>query len=202
MSAKVTPLLRSTPGRTRPSVRRLRQLLIVVAMVLIGTSAAATPASAHGTDESKEGYVLVQQALGHLAHDGGHVGMDAAMEKVNDALAAKDHDGVDVAEVQQAKQALDAEQVDVARTLLQDSIKAALAELPTATGEQTGTTLVLTPMSGHDGLAGRDWFFLGASTALLLIGFALAGRYRPADTVGDLRRLLVGPTARHQRPRP
>ena len=171
-------------------------------MVLLWVSAAAMPASAHGTDESKEGYVLIQQALGHLAHDGGHVGMNAAMEKVNDALAAKDHDGVDVAEVRQAKQALDAEQIDQARTLLQASIKAALAELPPATGEQTGTKLVLTPMPGHDGLAGRDWVFLGASAALLLIGFGLAGWYRPADTIGDLRRLLVGPTARHQRPRP
>lgn len=107
-----------------------------------------------------------------------------------------------MAEVQQAKQALAAEHVDRARTLLQDSIKAALAELPPATGEQTGTKLVLTPMSGHDGLAGRDWFFLGGSAALLLIGLGLAGHYRPADTIGDLRGLLVAPSARHQAPRP
>ena len=113
-----------------------------------------------------------------------------------------DHDGVDVAEVEQAKQALAAEQVDQARTLLQASIKQALADVPAATGEMTGTKLVLEPMSGHDGLAGRDWFFLGASAALLLIGFGLAAWYRPADTIGDLRGLLVGPTARHQAPRP
>jgi hypothetical protein len=171
-------------------------------MVVLGVSAAAVPASAHGADASKEGYVLVQQALGHLAHDGGHVGMDAAMEKINDALAATDHDGVDVAEVQQAKQVLQAEQVDRARSLLQDSIKAALAELPSATGEMTGTKLVLAPMPGHDGLAERDLFFLAASATLLLIGFGLAGWYRPADTIGDLRRLLVGPTARHARQGP
>ena len=103
MAAMVTLLVRPAPGRTRPAVGRLGHLLVVVAMVLLGVSAAAMPASAHGTDESKEGYVLIQQALGHLAHDGGHVGMDAAMEKVDDALAAMDHDGVDVAEVEQAK---------------------------------------------------------------------------------------------------
>ncbi len=171
-------------------------------MVLLGVSTMAMPASAHGGDESKEGYVLVQQALGHLAHDGGHVGMDAAMEKVNDALAAMDHDGVDVAQVQKAKQALAAEQVDRARTLLQASIKQALTAVPAATGEQTGTKLVLEAMPGNNGLAGRDWVFLGASAALLLVGFGLAGWYRPADTIGDLRGLLVGPTARHQRPRP
>ncbi len=170
-------------------------------MVLFGSAAAAMPASAHGTDESEEGYVLVQQALGHLAHDGGHLGMDAALEKVDDALANMDHDGVDVAEVRRAKQALEAERVDQARTLLQDSIKQALAELPPATGEMTGTTLVISSMPGRDGLAGRDWFFLGASAALLLIGFGLAGRYRPADTIGELRRLMVGPTARHERRR-
>lgn len=144
---------------------------------------------------------MVQQALGHLAHDGGHAGMDSAMEKVNDALAAKDHDGVNVAEVQQAKQALGAEQVDRARTLLEASIKVAVAELAPATGEQTGTKLVLSAMPGRDGLAGRDWVLLGASVAFLLIGVGLAAWYRPADTVGDLRRLLVGPTARHQAPR-
>ena len=199
----MTSLAPPAPGRTRPAVRRLGQhLLVVVVMVLLGVSAAAMPASAHGTDESKEGYVLVQQALGHLAHDGGHVGMDAAMEKVNDALAALDHDGVDVVEVQRAKQALAAEHVDRARTLLQDSIKQALTAVPAATGEMTGTKLVLTPMPRADGLTGRDWVFLGGSAALLLIGFALAGWYRPADTIGDLRRLLIGPTARHQAPRP
>ena len=197
----VTPLTRPKPGRTFPGVRRLGHLLVVAAMVLLGVTAAAMPASAHGGDESKEGYILVQQALGHLAHDGGHTGMDSAMEKVNDALAALDHDGVNVAEVQRAKKALQVEQVDRARTLLQDSIKVALAEQPAATGEQTGTKLVLTPMPGHDGLAGRDWIFLGASVAFLLIGVGLAAWYRPADTVGDLRRLLVGPTARHQAPR-
>jgi hypothetical protein len=202
MSAKITPLERPAPGRTGPAVRQLVHLLVVVAMALLGVSAAATPASAHGGDASKQGYVLVQQALGHLAHDGGRIGMDLAIEKVNDALAAKDHDGVDVAEVLRAKQALEAKQVDGARSLLQDSIKAALAELPPATGEMTGTKLVLAPMPRHDGLAGRDWFFLGASAALLLIGFGLAGWYRPADTIGDLRRLLVGPTTRHERPLP
>ncbi len=195
----VTPPTRPAPGRRPPAVRRLRHLLVVVAIALLGVSTAAVPASAHGTDESKEGYVLVQQALGHLAHDGGHVGMDAAMEKIDDALAAEDHDGVDVAEVQRAKQALESEQIDQARTLLQNSITQALADLPAATGEMTGTKQVLTPLPGRDGLAGRDWVFLAASAALLLIGFGLAGWYRPADTIGDLRRLLVGPTARHER---
>ena len=105
--------------------------------------------------------------------------------------------GVEMAQWQ-AKQALEAERVDQARTLLQDSIKQALADVPAATGEVTGTKLVLLPMPGRDGLAGRDWFFLGASIALLLTGLGLASRYRPADTIGDLRLLLVGPTARHQ----
>lgn len=80
MAAMATPLLRPAPGRARPAVRRLAHLLVVVVILLLGVSAAAMPASAHGGDESKEGYLLVQQALGHLAHDGGHVGMDAAME--------------------------------------------------------------------------------------------------------------------------
>lgn len=173
--------------------------MLVVAMGLLAVLAGAMPASAHGGDESQEGLLLVQQALGHLAHDGGHLGADAALEKVDDALAASDQDGVDVATVQRAKAALTAGQVGPARTLLQDSIKAGLAELPAATGNGTGTKFVLPAMPGRDNLAGREWLFLGGSAALLVIGVGLAVRYRPADTIGDLRRLLIGPTARHLR---
>ncbi len=77
-------------------------------------------AQAHGDDESQEGYVLVQQALAHLAHNAGDEGINLAMEKVDDALMTEDQEGVNVAEVEQGMQALEAGQVDEARTLLQD----------------------------------------------------------------------------------
>jgi len=54
----------------RPVVSTLTAVLIAVAASL----AAASPAWAHGQGETEEGYLLVQQALGHLAHDTGQGG--------------------------------------------------------------------------------------------------------------------------------
>ena len=159
--------------------------LTVLAMVILAPSA-----SAHGGDETKEGYLLVQQALGHLAHETNHEGISLAMEKVDDALKTEDQEGVDVAVLRQAMQALEAGQVDKARTLLQRSIKEATSNLMPATGEETGTTVIRPALPGRDGLTGRDWSFLGASVLCLLFGAWLAHRFRPADTVGELRRRL------------
>lgn len=165
-------------------------LVSVGLLGLLGLLATAPAAYAHGGDESKEGYILVQQALGHLAHDTSMTGIDLAMEKVDDALAAEDQDGVAVAQVEQAKQALDAGQVGQARTLLQSSIKQALSELAPAMGEETGTTVVVPALPGRNALTGRDWGFLTASLIFLLAGLGLAFRFRPSDNIRELRRRL------------
>jgi len=68
-------------------------VLVVLAFAMI-----AAPAAAHGDGETEEGYRLVQQALGHLAHDASAAGIDLAMEKVDDALATRDQEGVSVPE--------------------------------------------------------------------------------------------------------
>jgi hypothetical protein len=170
---------------------------MVLVLALLGLMVGAPGALGHGGDESEEGYLLVQQALAHLAHDTTHVGMELAMEKVDDALAVEDQEGVAVDEVERAKQALEVNQVDRARSLLQRSIEGALSELPPAVGEQTGTTVVAPALEGRGDLTGRDWLFLALSTVVLLAGVALAYRFRPADTVADLRRRLLagGPNA-------
>lgn len=149
------------------------------------------PATAHGGDETQEGYLLVQQALAYLADDPSSDGMDLAMEKVDDTLAAEDQDGVDVAEVRQAKDALEAGDMAQAQPLLQHSIRQALAELPPATGEETGTTVVVAAQPGRGDLSAQDWAFLIASVLLLVAGVVLAYRFRPADNVGGLRRRLA-----------
>ncbi len=136
--------------------------------------------------------MLVQQALGYLAVDTSMTGIDLAMEKVDDTLAAKDQDGVAVAQVEQAKRALDTGQVGQARTLLQGSIKQALAELMPAMGEETGTTVVAPALPGRYALTGRDWGFLIVSLIFLLVGVGLAFRFRPSDNVRELR-LRLGP---------
>jgi len=181
---------RSALDRSRGSAA-LRRGGLITALVLLFAFALAAPASAHGGDETEEGYLLVQQAIGHLAHETNHEGIALAMEKVDDALATKDQEGVDVAVLEQARQALEAGQADRAWALLQSSITEAVNDLMPATGEETGTTVILPALPGRDGLTGRDWSFLGVSMLCLLLGVALAYRFRPADTVGELRRRLV-----------
>lgn len=164
--------------------------LLVAVIALVTLSVTAGPAAGHGGDESQEGYVLVRQAMAHLAHDTNRVGIDLAMEKVDDALAAQDQGGVAVADVEHAKRALAVGQVVQARALLQRSIQGALSEQPPATGEQTGTTVVVPMLPGRGAMTGLDWAFLVVSALLLLAGAGLAYRFRPADTVGELRRRL------------
>lgn len=170
----------------------LRRGGAVSALAVLVMFALAAPASADGEGETDVGYLLVQQALGHLAHDTSHEGMALAMEKVEDALATEHQDGVDVATLEDAASALEAEQVDTARTLLQTSIKDALSKLPPATGEETGTTVIEPALDTRDGMSGSDWSFIGVSLLALLAGVLLAFRFRPADTVGDLRRRMDG----------
>ena len=123
---------------SRPTVETARRVrkqrpcafgLAAGCLVFVVTSGTTVSAWAHGAGETKEGYVLVQQALGHLAHDSGHAGVEGAMEKVNDALATTDQVGVNVAEVKQAGAALAADRVGPARVLLQHSILLATSSL-------------------------------------------------------------------------
>jgi hypothetical protein len=160
------------------------------ALATLMTFALAPSAGADEPGETTQGYLLVQQALGHLAHDTSHEGMDLAMEKVQDALATEDQAGVDVTALEMAETALEAEQVDTARADLQASITQALSTLPPATGEDTGTTVVVPALDTRGGMSGSDWLFVAISLLALVSGIILAIRFRPADSVGELRQRL------------
>ena len=187
---------RASSSHTGGMARRLAATLLVAVTGLLGAIAVPQAAQAHGEGETQEGYLLVQQALGHLAHDTTPEGIDLAMEKVDDALSTKDQDGVDVAELKDGMRALDAGQVARARVLLQGSIEEALAQLPTATGYETGTTVVVSAMPGRTGLSGQDVGLLVASIAIAGLGLLLAYRFRPHDSIRELRGQLRagGPT--------
>ena len=179
-------------GRSRETHRARRPWagVVLACLIAVGGGLTAAPAWAHGSGETAEGYVLVQQALGHLAHDTSANGIESAMEKINDALATKDQVGVDVAQVNQAKAALDAGNVHAGQALLQNSITDALSTLPPATGEQTGTKVLLSAQEGRGGITMAVWLTLLASSLMLVLGLVAGWRYRPKDRVRDLRGIL------------
>ena len=170
----------------------LRRPVSILAVLLVGlwlTMTASSPAMAHGGKDSDQALVLVLQAIGYIVNKPG--GMDDITDKVNDALDAPKKEGVDMAQVQAAKEALDKGDMDQARTLLQQSLKSAPMEA--ATGEDTGTTVVHDGLSTQGKLAGGDWVLLVLSVLALVLGVWLALRYRPAESVGALRRQLARP---------
>ncbi len=171
-------------------VRKLRLAATVILLALLGGAVVAQPASAHGGDAGTEGYVMVQQALGHLFHDSGPVGTADSLMKIDEALAAADQDGVAVAEVRQAKTALEAGKTAEARALLQGSITEAVAALKPAIGEETGTRVVLGPLPPRGTLSGTDWAFLVLSLLVALVGAVLAILFRPRESLRDLRHTL------------
>ncbi|MHB1290088.1 hypothetical protein [Georgenia sp.] len=165
--------------------------------VLLGGVAFASPAWAHGDGESEEAYVLIQQALGYLAHDSSSDGVMLAQEKIDDALATEDQEGVDVSLVEQGQAALNAGDVETGQTLLQESITEAVSALPPATGEETGTSIITSDLPGRGALDGRSWLFLGLSAVLVVAGTAVAVKYRPAHTVRALSQRLGSSTPDH-----
>lgn len=156
-------------------------------LVLSLTALMGSPAQADAEGETTVGYLLVQQALGHLAHDSSMTGIEVALQNVGDALAASDQEGVDLAQLEQAKAALKAGQVGRARVLLQESIQGAVADLPAATGEQTGTRVVAAELQGRPDMRGQDWALLVVSVLALVSGTWLALVFRPHDTVKKMR---------------
>ena len=178
-------------GAQRGARRRQRGQGAVAALALLVVVAVASPAGADEPGETTQGYLLVQQALGHLAHDTSPDGMDLAMEKIDDAIATPDKEGVDVATLQRAKTALEADQVELARTDLQASIAQALGALPPATGEDTGTTVILPALDTRGSMSASDWLFVAISVLAMVSGLVLAYRFRPPDSMEELR-LRVG----------
>ena len=175
---------------------RVSAAVLAACVVALGSVLLASPARADEPGETTVGYVLVQQALGHLAHDTGRLGIELATEKIDDALATTDRDGVDVNELQRAKTALEAGPVSQGVALLQRSIAAAVSQLPPAVGEETGTKIVLSPLPGRSGLTGTDRLLLAVSVLpLLLLGVGLAWYFRPRDNIAELRRKLVAAAA-------
>lgn len=158
--------------------------VIAVAVLLLSSA----PAFAHGDGESDKAGDLVRQAIAHIVHDPKNT--TAAAEKVNDALNAADKEGVDMALVAQAADALKQGDSHLARTLLERSIGARpylggndpvpIRQVPPlATGAETGIDVVIDPLALHGGQTGGDWATLAGMVALGALGVYLVARFRP-----------------------
>lgn len=129
---------------------------------------------------------MVQQAISFLANEPDAKGTSEALVRVDDALNAEDQDGVDIPVLEQAKAALNAGNADGARPLLQSSIKAAVASLKPATGDETGTTIVVPPLRRNGSLSGSDWVLLILSLFVAVGGAVFSYRLRPPENLGAL----------------
>jgi hypothetical protein len=185
--------------RRRTGPRTLRRALLSIALALAATLGLTSAASAdEGDSQMQEGYLLVQGALGYLAHEGARAS-DIAMEKIDASLAASDQAGVDVNLVRQAKATLQAGDVATTQELLQKSIATAVSNLPRAVGEDTGTSTVPSDLPGRGPLSTLDWTLLALSVLLVLGGAAGALRSRPHDSIRSLQARLRESTGMQDR---
>lgn len=179
-------------GTVRRSGLRPRLIALLLAPAALAALAPgwSTPAWADPGESAEEGYVMVQQALSFLVNDAGPAGVAQAAAMVDDALAAEDQDGVDVPALEDARAALDAGRADDARDLMQSSIEAALAARGPATGEETGTTVVLPPFAAGP-LSPTDWLYLVLSALVAAGGVVLSVLFRPRKGLRELRREMA-----------
>lgn len=171
-----------------------RAVVGIVAGLLVSL-VMAMPASASEEEESDLSIDLVQQAISLIANDGG---ADRVLEKMEDALAAPDPAGVDLALVEQAVTLVEdagpgasqAEALQAARQLLLEAAPA-LAEPPPVRmvgGLETGTTVVLDPFQPARGISdGGDAVLASLSALAIALGLWLARRLRPHHTLRQLR---------------
>ncbi len=161
--------------------------LFVAALVFL----TAAPASAHEGDEGTEAFLFVRQAVALIVNTPDD--RDAIADKINDAIEAPDDHGVDVALVEQARTALEAEDIHQARTLLEQSIGAS-PHLGTADPAGVGDHVddqpeeeavvepFLDPLDTSKPLSGSDWTVLATAGVLAAAGLASATATRPFKT--------------------
>lgn len=178
--------------RARTSLGTVATIVAALLLVLVGSG---SPAGAHGGDESVEASALVQQAIALLVDSPDDAA--PAAEKVKDALATSDQEGVDVDLLDQAATALASGDTHGARSLLERSIgakphlndadPAPIGKVDSAapdaeaapTGADPGVAVANDPLETSRNLDGGDWASLAALIALGAVGVLLSLRFRP-----------------------
>lgn len=164
--------------------------ILLCTVLAAGILLSSMPASADEPGESTVASELVRQAIALIVNTPDNV--DAAREKVGDALEVDNRKGVDIALVRDADDALADDDLHLARSLLEESIGArphlgtddvaAIGEVspeaPTV-GADPGEAVILDPLDTSD-VDGGDAVAISAGVILALIGLLLAWRWRPA----------------------
>lgn len=170
--------------------------------VLLTVMLSATPAFAHGGDESDKAGDLVRQAIALMVNTPDD--QEMIQDKINDALASTDTEGVDESLVSKANEAFGRGDLHNARAFLEVSVGAqphltSAEVLPIresagqpgqdmfATGSESGTNVTTDGLSVRRSLDAGTWAALGGLAVLALVGVGLAIRYRPPVSMRALR---------------
>lgn len=188
---------------------------IAAALVAIAVVTVA-PAAAHEGEKSEEAGVLVRQAIALIVNTPKD-GM-AIEDKITDAIESEDVEGVNVDLVEQASVAFEDGDLHRARALLEASIGArphlsGFDVMPVgrthgpmesddpqmamrmATGEESGTDVVIDPLDPPHRFDAGTWAALAAAVGLGAVGVALAVRFRPPVSLRSLRARAEGTSA-------
>ena len=169
----------------------------------------AGPAVADEPGESDEARVLVLQAIALIVNtpDDMHV----IEERINDALEAPHKEGVDMSYVERGFAAFEEGDLQRTRELLQTAIGAgpfvgsgapkSIGETSgepgrPAAGAESGTTVVLGTYTSDKALNGGEVVVLVLSVVLIAVGAWMAWRFRPPETVRQLRRAALSGASR------
>ena len=171
-------------------------------LVLAGGLSLPQAAFGHGDEADVPARDSVLQAIALVVNT--PQDMAAITDKLDDAKASTEPDGVNLADVDLAMTALRAGDMPRVRTLLEAAIGAKVdvtgldvrhvlqvpAGLPVislATGEQAGTLVVADELPGRGPLDGGDAGLLAAAAVAADADIVLSVRYRPAHSIHTLR---------------
>ena len=186
----------------RPRVSSAAARFAVAAAVSVLSLAVPAAAFAHGDEGGVPARESVLQAIAYVVNTPDD--MDMITDKLTDAKESQDQEGVDIAEVERAVQALEKGDMPQVRLLLEQSIgaRADLSGLDVrhvlqvapggstvslATGEQPGTQIVTDELTGRGPWSGTDSALIGIAAAAAAAGVLLGWRFRPAHSVHRLR---------------
>ncbi len=155
------------------SPQAVRLLLSSIVLAWLGVVALAAPALAHEGEEEVPARTQVQVADAILRTQPEQI--ELAADRINDALEAKDQEGVDLERVKQAKDTLEAGDMQGTELLLEQALGACPGEpVVSPTGVRAKLPQTPCPTPAHELALGRVPLHGTTKPVLLTIGAVLA----------------------------